>query len=192
MVRYHTGRSKTQDMQPHIMPLGSPCFLWNDAIRIGVGASLHAQPPRMVNLANTRFGTQTLPGAVEPGAHQPAFPEQTNPTGDLLATPEDLRHVSLYDINSVNWRGVDAALRALPCHDHEEDWNDGTHFPWWVWLAANTGRLRDVLNHGIIGVKAQVAQGNKSVVVKSVNGIFYLSYGANGKTIRPTPQPYNC
>ena len=48
VVRHHPGRTRAQIMQAHCMPLGSLCFQFADAAQQGVGASLHAQPPRMV------------------------------------------------------------------------------------------------------------------------------------------------
>ena len=60
------------------------------------------------------------------------------------------------DIQSVNWKAVREALRVLPVYDHTVDWSDGSHFPWWVWLA-NTGVLRDVVNAGVSRVELGVA-----------------------------------
>ena len=80
-----------------------------------------------------------------------------------------------YDVHMVNWGRLSKALEQVPDHyDHTEDWSDGRHFPWWVWLA-NTGRLRDVVNDGVAAVELEVANGNKSVVVHSVRGEFRLS-----------------
>ena len=161
VVRHHPGRSKAQDMKPHCMPLGSLCFHMADAAQQGVGASLHAQPPKMVQ--------STTPGAAQPGASQPGVPQPGNPPVHLLATREDLEQLCVYDIKCVNWRAVREALRALPPHDHTVNWSDGSHFPWWVWIA-NTGALRDVVNDGVAGVELEVANGKKCVVVHSVGG----------------------
>ena len=85
----------------------------------------------------------------------------------------------MYDIQSVNWRAVKQALDALPEHDHQVDWCDGSHFPWWVWLA-NTGVWRDVVNEGVISVEVEVAKGSKCVIVRSLLGESRLS--ANPRT----------
>ena len=66
---------------------------------------------------------------------------------------------------------------------HTVDWSDGSHFPWWVWLA-NTGAVREVVNEGVIAVELEVADGNKCVVVHSVQGTFRLYRQArSGKMI---------
>ena len=184
VVRHHPGRSKAQNMKPHCMPLGSLCFHMADAAQQGVGASLHAQPPRMVQ------STNHPPGAAQPAASQPGVPQPGNPPGHLLATREDLEQLCVFDINSVNWRAVREALRVLPPYDHTVDWSDGSLFPWWVWLA-NEGVLRDVVNDGVAGVELQVADGNKCVVVHSVRGEFRLSCRSGKMVITPTPPRYD-
>ena len=94
-----------------------------------------------------------------------------------------------YGIQSVNWRAIREALRVLPLHDHTVDWSDGSHFPWWVWLA-NTGVLRDVVNDGVAGVELEVADGNKCVVVHSVWEEFRLSAeSTHGKMVINPPPP---
>ena len=164
------------------MPLGSLCFLMADAARQGVGRTLHAQPPRMVQGTNLPLAPHQPSGAAQPGDGPLA----------LLATREDLDQLCGYDVQSVNWRAIREALRVLPLHDHTVDWSDGSHFPWWVWLA-NTGVLRDVVNDGVAGVKLEVVDGNKCVIVHSVGGSFRLSQGSqNGKmVINPTPPRYD-
>ena len=110
----------------------------------------------------------------------------------LLATREDLEHLCVYDVKSVNWEAVREALRVLPEYNHTADWSDGSLFPWWVWLA-NTGVLRDVVNDGVAGVELEVAHGNKCVLVHSVRGDFRLSvHPQTGKmAIRPTLPRYD-
>ena len=81
----------------------------------------------------------------------------------------------------MNWGRVNAALNQVPPHNHTEDWSDGRHFPWWVWLA-NTGHLRDVVNDGVMAVQVRVANGEKCVLVDSVGGIYSLS---GNKVITP-------
>ena len=97
-----------------------------------------------------------------------------------------------YDIQNVNWRQVREELRALPLYDHTVDWSDGSHFPWWVWLA-NVGVLRDVVNDGVAAVELEVDNGKKSVVVHSVGGDFRLSMHAQTSkmVITPTPPRYD-
>jgi hypothetical protein len=192
VVRHHPGRSRAHDMRPHCMPLGNLCFLMADAARQGVGRSLHAQPPRMVQWTNPPLAAHHPPGAAQPGDGQPGVAQPGNPPGHLLATREDLDQLCVYDLQSVNWKAVREALRVLPPHDHTVDWSDGSHFPWWVWLA-NTGVLRDVVNDGVAGVELEVVDGNKCVIVHSVGGSFRLSQGPqNGKmVIRPTPPSYD-
>ena len=92
----------------------------------------------------------------------------------------------------MNWRAIREALRVFPVHDPTVDWSDGSHFPWWVWLA-NTGVLRDVVNDGVTGVELEVADGNKCVVLHSVRGDFRLSlHPQNGRiVIMPTPPRYD-
>ena len=184
VVRHHPGRTKAQSMKPHSMPLGSLCFQFADAAQQGVGASLHALPPRMVQWPNSPLLAHNLFGAAQPGGGQPG--------GHLLATREDLEQLCVYDIQSVNWRAIREALRVLPHHDHTVGWSDGSHFPWWVWLA-NTGALRDVVNDGVAGVELEVADGNKCVVVHRVRGDFRLSvHPQNGTVvIGPTPPTYD-
>ena len=166
------------------MPLGSLCFQFADAAQQGMGASLHALPPRMVQWPNSPLLAHNLFGAAQPGGGQPG--------GHLLATREDLEQLCVYDIQSVNWRAVREALRQLPLDDHTVDWSDGSHFPWWVWLA-NTGLWRDVVNDGVAGVELEVANGQRSMVVHSVRGDFRLSLSVRtGKpVISPTPRRYD-
>ena len=158
VVRHHPGRKKAQSMQPHCMPRGNLCFHMAAAARQGVGQSLHARPP-------------LWPGAPQPG----------NAGRFLLATREVLDQLCPYDVKSVNWGRVNAALDQVPRHNHTEDWSDGRHFPWWVWLA-NTGHLRDVVNDGVMAVQVRVANGEKCVLVDSVGGIYSLS---GNKVITP-------
>ena len=192
VVRHHPGRSRAQDMKPHCMPLGSLCFHMADAARQGVGRSLHAQPPRLVQWTNPPLAAHHPPGAAQPGDGQPGVAQPGNPPGHLLATREDLQQLCVYDSQCVNWRDIREALRVLPLHDHTVDWSDGSHFPWWVWLA-NTGVLRDVVNDGVAGVELEVLDGNKCVIVHSVRGNFRLSENPqNGKmVIKPTPLRYD-
>ena len=91
VVRHHPGHNKKQDMKPRRMPRGSLCFHFADAAQQGVGAALHAQPPRMVQLA-----AHNPPGVDQPGAI----------LDDLLATPEDLQQLCVYDTHMVNWTAV--------------------------------------------------------------------------------------
>ena len=163
-----------------------------DAARQGVGRTLHAQPPRMVQWTNPPLAAHHPPGAAQPGDGQPGVAQPGNPAVHLLATREDLDKLCVYDLQSVNWRAIREALRLLPSHNHTVDWSDGSHFPWWVWLA-NTGALRDVVNDGIAGVELEVLDGNKCVIVHSVGGTFRLSQGPqNGKmVIKPTPPKYD-
>ena len=103
-----------------------------------------------------------------------------------------MEQLCAYDIQSVNWRAIREALRVLPLYDHTVDWSDGSHFPWWVWLA-NTGLWHDVVNDGVAGVELEVAGGNKCVLVHSVRGDFRPSVNPqNGKmVITPTPPRYD-
>ena len=98
--------------------------------------------------------------------------------------------LSLSDIKAISLGQLGAALQALPRFDHEESWKDGTAFPWWILLGATY--LRQVLNGGIIDVTAQVTNEDKSLRVESVDGISYLKYDPDEKTIRRTTQPSKC
>ena len=190
VVRHHPGRSKAQNMKPHCMHLGSLCFHMTDAVQKGVGASLHAQPPRMVQRANLALADHNPAGAAQPGASQPGVPHPENPPDHLLATREDLEQLCVFDIKSVNWRAVRETLRGLPDHDHTVSWSDGSLFPWWVWLA-NTGLVRDVVNDGVEGVELEVRDGNKCVVVHSVQGDFRMSCKSGKMIITPSPPRYD-
>ena len=77
-------------------------------------------------------------------------------------------------IQSGKWRHVREKLAELEDFDHQIDWSDGKHFPWWVWLA-NTGQLRDLSNDGIYSVRLEVRSGLRRVVVHSVGGRYYIS-----------------
>ena len=139
---------------------------------IGVGAALHLRPPRLVAYS----------GATQPGGLQP---------GDLLCTRQDMDALCPYGITHIKWRQVREKLAELQDFDHEIDWSDGGHFPWWVWLAT-TGTIRDVANHGISNVRLQVTAGVKCVVVDSVQGTYYISpRGRDGKMMATdTPRLY--
>ena len=179
VVRHHPGHTRAQSMTPHCMPWGSLCFHIDDAAQQGVGASLHLMPPRMVHAPN-------LPLADHPGVPQPG-----DPALHLLATREDLKQLSPYDIKCVNWSAVREELRVLPDHNHTVDWSDGSLFPWWAWLA-NMGHKRDVMNDGIAGVELEVRNGKKCVLVHSVRGDFRLWVSDHGKMmITPTPPRYD-
>ena len=95
------------------------------------------------------------------------------------------------DIQCVIKKAVWEALHLLPDHGHTVDWSDGSHDPWWVWLA-NTGTLRDVVNDGVAGIELEVADGKKCVVVHSVRGVSRLSQDLARITmvIIPTPRRY--
>jgi hypothetical protein len=97
----------------------------------------------------------------------------------------------MYDVNNVNWKAVCAVLIDLPpLADHTVDWSDGSHFPWWVWMA-NTGVLRDIVNDGVFCV--ELLSLPKCVVVHSVRGVFRLSvHQRTGRmVIEPTPEKYD-
>ena len=61
-----------------------------------------------------------------------------------------------------------------------------------MWLA-NTGILRDVVNAGVAAVKLEVADGQKSVVARSVQGEFRLpAHPRHGKmVIKPAPAKFD-
>ena len=115
VVRYHPGRSREGDMQPHSMPPGCNLFDVDLARVVGVGAALHRQPPRL----------QASSGAFQPGGLQP---------GPLLCTREDMDAICTYDIHQVSWRQVRDKLAELDDFDQQIDWRDGKEFPRWVWL----------------------------------------------------------
>ena len=96
-----------------------------------------------------------------------------------------------YDIKQINWRQVREKLAELEDFDHQIDWSDGKHFPWWVWLA-NTGMIRDVANDGISNVRLQVTGGFKCVVVDSVRGSYYISPRARDGKMMVTDTPRRC
>ena len=156
--RYHPDTG-----QPHTMAWRCNLFDVSTACSRGVGAALHQKPP----------------GALQHGGSQPRPLAAPFP---LLATPQDLRQVQMYDIQMLNWRAVEEALGAVDDQNHTVDWSDGEHFPWWVWLA-NTGKLSRVVNTGIWRVEVQVAHGNKQVVVHSVGGVYRLSVQNNKRII---------
>ena len=142
-------------MQPHIMPQGCNLFQVDVAQVRGVGAALHRRPPRL----------EACSGATPPGGLQ---------LGDLLCTREDMQAICPYDIKQINWKQAREKLAELQDHDHQIDWSDGKHFPWWVWLA-NTGQIRDLANEGIYNVHLEVAGGSRCVAVHSVRGWYYIS-----------------
>ena len=156
-------------MQPHNMPPGCNLFDADLAQSVGVGAALHLRPPGLVAHS----------GATQPG---------DLPPGDLLCTRQDMTALCPYDINQINWRQVREKLAELPDFDHQIDWSDGEHFPWWVWLA-NTGQIRDVANDGISNVRLQVTDGVKCVVVDSVRGSYYISPRARDGKMMATDTP---
>ena len=98
--------------------------------------------------------------------------------------------LSVYDVQSVSWKAVQDALAALPAYNHTVDWSNGSHFPWWVWLA-NTGVLRDVVNDGVRGVELEVANGNRCVVVHSNRGTFRVSRYGTRYVVTPPPRSYD-
>ena len=181
VVRRHPGRSRKQDMKPHCMPRGSLCFHMADAAQHGVGASLHARPPGMVQWPNLPLHTHSS-GAAQPGGTQPGDAQPGNPAVHLLATRAHMDQLCEYDVHMVNWGRLSKALEQVPDHyDHTEDWSDGRHFPWWVWLA-NKGHLRDVVNDGVAAVEVEVTNREKCVLVHSVGGVYRLS---GNKVIKP-------
>ena len=175
VVRHHPGKSAAQNMKPHCMSPGTLCFHRDVAACHGVGQALHAQPPGMVSAS-------TPPGAGQPRGN---FPRP------LLAWRAAMDQLCMYDVNNVNWKAVCAVLIDLPpLADHTVDWSDGSHFPWWVWMA-NTGVLRDIVNDGVYCV--ELLSLPKCVVVHSVRGVFYLSvHQKTGRmVIEPTPEKYD-
>ena len=163
VVRYHPGRTRKDDAIPHRMPFGSLLFHMADARLVGVGATLHAQPPRMVELADQNHPRRQA-------------------RNELLATREDMEALCAFDIKCVNWKGVREELHRLEDWDQPVDCSDGQHFPWWVWLA-NTGAVQNVVNDGVMRVELVVVDGNKSVVVHSVRGEYWLSPGGWGELV---------
>ena len=153
-------------MKPHTMLPGCNLFDAASARSVGVGAALHQRPPRVV---------------ASSGAPQP---------GGLLCTREDMENICPYDITQVKSSQVQEKLLELGEADQVIDWNDGQHFPWWVWLA-NTGWLRNVSNDGIYSVYLSMSNGRRRVVVVSVQGTYFISAGHNGNTnVSPTPRQY--
>ena len=60
-----------------------------------------------------------------------------------------------------------------------------------MWLA-NTGAVQNVVNDGVMRVELVVVDGNKSVVVHSVRGEYWLSPGGWGElVIDPEPRRYD-
>ena len=156
-------------MQPHNMPPGCNLFDAGLARSVGVCAALHLRPPRLVAYS----------GATQPGDLQP---------GDLLCTRQDMTASCQYDINQTNWRQVREKLAELGDFDHQIDWSDGKHFPWWAWLA-NTGKIRVVANDGIFKVRLQCESGVKRVVVDSVRGSYNITPRAHGGKMIVTNAP---
>jgi hypothetical protein len=174
-VRHHPGKSAAQNMKPHCMSPGTLCFRRDDAACRGVGQALHALPPGIVSAS-------TSPGAGQPEGN---FPRP------LLAWRAAMDQLCMYDVNNVNWKAVRAALINLPpLANHTVDWSDGSHFPWWVWMA-NTGVLRDIVNDGVFCV--ELLSLPKCVVVHSVRGVFRLSMQQSTKkmVIQPMPEKYD-
>ena len=170
VVRYHPGNRNQQDMHPHTMPINSVLFHRPDAAQWGVGNVLHALPPAIVERGGLSLSS---------GGAYPASPF-------LLATRAHMDQLCTYDVKSVNWRGVDEALSALPNHDHTVRWSDGKTFPWWVWLA-KTGEMTKVVNGGIIEVFLEVKGGEKYVLVQTMEGDFRLCKSSRTRKMRIIP-----
>ena len=167
--RHHPGKTRKDDMKPHIMHPGCNLFDASEACSVGVGAALHQRPPRFVASS----------GAVQPG-------ELLCRRADMVELISNCRH----DINMASWTLVTHKLRELGDHDQELDWSYGEHFPWWLWLA-NTGKIRNVANDGISGVRLSVWNGSKCVVVDSVGGTYRVSEDSNGDpVVCPKPRVY--
>jgi len=164
VVRCHPGSSRQGDMKPHTMLPGCNLFDAASARSVGVGATLHQRPPRLV---------------ASSGAPQP---------GGLLCTREDMTALCVYDIQQTSWKRVHQKLRELGHEDQELDWSNGGHFPWWVWLA-NVGWMQNVANDGITRVRLSVSDGFRCVIVDSVRGTYRISADHNGKPIVNPPPP---
>ncbi len=95
-------------MQPHVMRHGSVLYSMELARRIGVGAALHLQPPKLISAGAAQLGD-----------------------GVLLCSRKDMDEVCIYDVQSNSLRKVWHLLCALEVDSHI-DWTNGNVFPWWV------------------------------------------------------------
>ena len=160
--RYHP-----TSMQRHVMRWGCTLFNVDSASLHGVGAVLHARPPRR----------EASSGALQ--------------RGHALVIREDMNDMCRYDIQQYGWNRVNQTLLELGPEDQELDWSNGEDFPWWVWLA-NTGRMRDVSNDGITSVRVRVENNFRCVIVYSLGGIYTISAGSNGRPlVHPQPRRYD-
>ena len=92
-----------------------------------------------------------------------------------------MNELSKYDVCMVSTRLLLSKLEDHSDADHTENWTNGwlDHFPCWVWLA-NTGRLREASNNGVLGVRLHVANQQKWLVVASSNGNYQIDFDRRG------------
>ena len=173
VVRYHPGATRSTTMTPHRMPPGSPLFSIDCAREQGVGQALHLIPPGMVR-ANAA-------GALQPGMPPP-----------LLASREDLDLVCPYDAKMNSWSVVRDILRRTAEVNQSIQRAEGEDFPWWLWLA-NTGKVRDVVSHGVLEITLDVTDGFKAIIVRSDAGEFriYAKGEEERMGIKPVPPKFD-
>ena len=185
VTRYHPGGSRASSMTPHHMAPGCPLFPLSLARSQGVGQVLHTQPPGIVRA--TSGGLFPLAMPIAAGAPQLGMPPLA------LASREDLALICSYDYKIINWSLVRDFLRGIDADvDQRIDWADGDVFPWWVWLA-NTGRVRDVVSHGVLEIHLEFSAHCKAFVVHSDAGEFRLySRGEEERLgIKPVPPKFD-
>ena len=59
-----------------------------------------------------------------------------------------MNRICTYDVQQINTRLLLKRVAELVPERRSQDWSDGRHFPWWVWLA-NTGAIRSTVDGGI-------------------------------------------
>ena len=76
-----------------------------------------------------------------------------------------------YDAKQIAWSAVRDILRRTAAVNHRIQWATGEVFPWRLWLA-NTGKVRDVVSHGVLDITLDVTHGFKAIIVRSDAGEF--------------------
>ena len=187
VVRYRPGGTRSSAMAPPRMPPGSPLFSIDCAREQGVGQALHLMPPGMVR-ANAA-------GALQPGMAPPGL-DRANAAGALqhgmppppLASREDLDLVRQYDAKQNGWSAVRDILRRTAAVNQRIQWAAGEVFPWWLWLA-NTGKVRDVVSHGVLDITLDVTHGFQAIIVRSDAGEFRIYARGYEEKVRIHPVP---
>ena len=148
VVRYHPGRNRKADAQPHRMSFPSCLYCLEDALTRGVGQSLHVKPPGAVDF----YG----------GASQPAVP--------VLLAQMHILDVNTYDKQMCGWTHFWKFVIGLNFNGSTEiDITAGEHYPWWLFLSSN-GAIRDVIQHGVTRIRVSFYEGHRCIFVTNDRG----------------------